>query len=115
MIIAADNYIEWVSSDSLPAGKFNDISHIAQDGRSIDELFDPRDKIAFDGGYKGVQKYIKKVRGSHCNIFNLVVILTKPYFLVQIPHITPQNGELTGKELDENKNFGKVRGRIERR
>jgi hypothetical protein len=90
--IAADLYIEWVSN-SLPAGRWNDIRQFKENLDKFKAILDPQDMICFDGGYQGINKDLPAC----------------------LPHRKPKHGQLTNAELTENDRIGEFRGDIERR
>lgn len=94
MAIGLDMYVEWVSTYSLPAGEWNDITQIKDDLESLFEVLEPgRDCVCVDGGYQSLDQYIGCI----------------------IPHRKPKERELTEGELKENRQIGHLRSKIERK
>jgi DDE superfamily endonuclease len=92
ILIAADGYIEWVSSKSLPASFCPDIVQIRMDKEQLKKLMGPQDKIAFDGGYFGLEKDLAYV----------------------IPHRKHPKKPLSEKLAQQNNEFSEFRGDVER-
>jgi DDE superfamily endonuclease len=93
MAIATDGYIEWVSDNSLPAGKWNDISQLKKNLDSLKKILSDEDIICFDGGYQSIDNEIQAC----------------------IPHRKPKGGVLTARQVQENSEIGGFRGNIERK
>lgn len=93
MAMCVDGYIEWVSTHSLPAGKWNDISHLKSDLVSFKSILQPGDCVCFDGGYQSIDQEVPAI----------------------LPHRKHPNYDLTPGQIRENFEIGGVRSPIERK
>lgn len=89
MCVGADDYIEWVSDDSLPAGRWNDITHLKANLESFKKIFEDDDVCCFDGGYQSIGVHVPAC----------------------LPHRKPQGLPLTWEEELENASIAEFRGK----
>ena len=87
--IAADKRVEWVSSSSRPAGRWNDPKQFKEELDSY--LCDDQDITCFDGVYGKIDSMRQL-----------------------LPHRKPKGRELSAKQKHENDEIAEFRGDIER-
>lgn len=92
MAIAADQYIEWVSEDSLPASRWNDIKQMKANLESFKKNLDERDITCFDGGYQSIDREVSSL----------------------LPHRKKKGVPLSLGQDQENDEIAEFRGDVER-